>query len=159
MAALHAYASKAGGLGGTWVPLTEGASLETCEALIGDWLAGWRNQQSFHGPALVIVAAGHTQLIGQVGFAGRGDNAVELVYGVAPDRRGRGYASRAARLAARWLLAEGLAGQVELRIGRDNIESQRVAAAAGFRPAGRVVSQVAATGERYDDLRFVMPQA
>jgi RimJ/RimL family protein N-acetyltransferase len=45
---------------------------------------------------------------------------------------------------------------VELRIDPGNIASQRVAAAAGFTPAGTVQSHVPATGETYDDLRFIM---
>lgn len=98
---------------------------------------------------------GGTQLIGHVGFRDRGSGVVELVYGLAPGRRGRGYASGAAGLVARWLLADRLAREVELRIGRSNVESQRVAAAAGFVLAGSVVSSVEATGETYDDLRFV----
>jgi len=32
---------------------------------------GWRNEASFHGPALVIVEAGHNELIGQVGLGER----------------------------------------------------------------------------------------
>jgi hypothetical protein len=48
---LHGYASRDGGLDGGWLPLAAGASLVDCRAVVGDWLAGWRNQQSFHGPA------------------------------------------------------------------------------------------------------------
>ena len=154
-AVLHAYACAAGGLEGVWVPLEPGASLAKCEALIGDWQAGWANLRSVQGPALVIVEADGTQLTGQVGCRDRGGRVVELVYGVAPAHRGRGYASRAAGLVAHWLLAERLAREVELRIGRGHIESQRVAVAAGFVPAGSIVSHVEGTGETYDDLRFV----
>jgi RimJ/RimL family protein N-acetyltransferase len=154
---LHAYASEDGGLAGAWVPLAAGASLESCAALVDDWLAGWRNRPSFHGPALVIGEAGQSQLIGQVGLFDRGERVVELAYGVAPGHRGRGHASRATRLAARWLLREGLADTVELRIDQGNIASRRVAAAAGFGAAGTVTCHVKATGDTYDDLRFVMP--
>ncbi len=68
-AVLHAYAAQPGGLDGAWVPLAAGASLAGCQALVGDWLAGWRNQRSFHGPALVIAAAGEPALTGQIGFS------------------------------------------------------------------------------------------
>ncbi len=60
------------------------------------------------------------------------------------------------RLTARWLLDEGHASLVELRIGQANSASQRVAAAAGFTAAGTVHSHVPATGETHTDLRFVM---
>ena len=155
-AVLHAYASEEGGLRGVWVPLAEGACLNSCVELVADWLAGWRNPPSVQGPAFVITHAGDTQLIGQVGLGDRGNGVVELVYGIAPDHRGRGYATHAARLAARWLLEEGLAHEVELRIGESHLESQRVAVTAGFTPAGVVVSNVRATGDTYNDLRFAM---
>ena len=80
---------------------------------------------------------------------------VEIVYGVAPDSRGHGYATAAARLAARWLLDEGFAREVELRIGMANVPSQRVAKAAGFVLAGTIESRVDGTGKLYEDLRFV----
>jgi RimJ/RimL family protein N-acetyltransferase len=94
----------------------------------------------------------------QVGLRRPRRGVVELTYGIAPDRRGRGYATSAARLASRWLLHEGHASTVELRTGAGNTASQRIAVAAGFTPAGTVRSHVPATGETYDDLRFVMRQ-
>lgn len=157
-ATLHNYSAQKGGLEGVWLPLAEGATPQDCEAVIADWLAGWRNEPSFRGPALAIAESGHHQLIGQVGLGDRGEQVVELVYGVVPQKRGHGYASAAVGLVARWLLQEGLAGQVELRIDRGNPASQRAAANAGFTPAGTVTSHVKATGETYEDLRFVLPR-
>jgi RimJ/RimL family protein N-acetyltransferase len=153
---LHRYATRPGGLDGSWVPLPGGASLADCQALVGDWLAGWDNRRSFHGPALIITAAGEPALAGEIGLGGRGEGVVELAYGIAPDNRGRGYATGATRLTANWLLHELHASMVELRIDPGNAASQRVAAAAGFTPAGTVRSHVRATGETYDDLRFVL---
>lgn len=155
-AELHAYATRPGGTEGTWVPLAEGTSLAECEWLVGDWLAGWRTGHSFHGPTLVITRAGQQQPVGQVGLAHRRGQTVELIYGVAPEYRRRGYATRATMLVARWLLDDGLADEVELRIDSDNVASQRVAAAAGFAPAGIIVLHVPRTGESYEDLRFVL---
>ena len=85
---------------------------------------------------MIIVAAGEPVLGGQVGLAGRGNHVVELAYGIAPDRRGRGYATSAARLAARWLLDERHASVVGLRIGAGNTASQRAALGAGFTRPG-----------------------
>jgi hypothetical protein len=70
-AELHRYALAEGGLEGVWLPPAFGADDPTCMALVEDWLAGWRNEASFHGPALVIVEAGHNELIGQVGLGER----------------------------------------------------------------------------------------
>ena len=155
-AVLHRYAARPGGLDGTWVPLPADVSRPDCQALVRDWLAGWRNQRSFHDPALIITAAGDPALAGLVGLGDRGGRVVELAYGVAPDRRGRGYATRAARLAARWLLHDGHVSMVELRIGSANTASQRVAAAVGFTRARAIRSHVPAAGKADDDLRFVM---
>lgn len=155
--ALRAYAAEPGGLDGVWAPLADGASLVECQALVDDWLAGWRGQRSLQGPALVIGAGGPV-LVGQVGLGDRGDGAIELGYGIAPGHRGRGYATRAVRLITRWLLDDGLADSVELRIDQGNAASQRVAAAAGFELAGTVRSHVPMTGETFTDLRFVMSQ-
>jgi RimJ/RimL family protein N-acetyltransferase/ketosteroid isomerase-like protein len=156
-ATLHEYAVQPEGLAGSWAPLTAGVSLARCQALVGDWQAGWRGDRSFQGPALVLTRTGHTRLAGIVGIGERGDRVAELSYGVAPEHRGQGLAARAARLVARWLLAEGQADEVELRIEKDNVASQHVAANAGFSPAGTVVSRVPGTGESYVDLRFVLP--
>ena len=153
---LHYYTTVAGGLSGSWVPLRHGDSLQACAALVGDWLAGWRNDESVHGPALVMVPSGETRLIGQVGLGDLGDDVVELVYGVAPEHRGRGFASHAARLVGRWLVDDDPGRVVELRIGADHVESQRVATRAGFVRAGTIVSEVPSTGETFEDLRYVM---
>jgi len=157
-AVLHGYATRPGGLEGSWVPLPADASLPDCQALVRDWMAGWAGQRSFHGPALVITAAGNPALAGLVGLDDRGGRVVELSYGVAPDRRGRGYATRAARLTARWLLHDGHASMIELRIGSANTASQRVAAAAGFTLARETGSPAPATSKTGDDLCFVMRQ-
>jgi RimJ/RimL family protein N-acetyltransferase len=125
--------------------------------LIDDWLAGWRNLPSRQGPALVIVEARHTALIGQIGLGDRGCDVVELVYGIAPGYRGRGYASAATRLVGSWLLEAGAARQHELHIDKGHVASQRVAVSAGFTLVGTVESNVPATGKTYEDLRFVMP--
>jgi RimJ/RimL family protein N-acetyltransferase len=156
---LHRYATTPGGLAGSWVPLAAGASLADCRALVRDWLAGWGNQRSIHGPALIITAADEPTVAGQAGLVDRGGRVVELVYGIAPDRRRRGYATAAVRLVAGWLLDEGHARMVELRIGAGSTASLRVAIAAGSTPAGTIRSPVPATGETYEDVRFILSSA
>jgi RimJ/RimL family protein N-acetyltransferase/ketosteroid isomerase-like protein len=151
--ALHGYASRAGGLDGSWAPLPADATLADCQAVVGDWIAGWRNERSFNGPALIITSAGDQALAGLVGLADCGDQVVELSYGIAPDRRGRGYATSAARLAAQWLLHDCHADLVELSIDPANTASQRTALAAGFT---REVVQAGTAPGTYDDLRFVI---
>jgi RimJ/RimL family protein N-acetyltransferase len=150
---LHGYASRAGGLDGGWAPLPADATLADCQAVVGDWLAGWRNERSFNGPALIVTSASDPALAGLVGLVDCGGRVAELSYGIAPDRRGRGYASSAARLVAQWQLQERHADLVELRIDPENAASQRTALAAGFT---REAVQPGAPPGTYDDLRFVM---
>jgi RimJ/RimL family protein N-acetyltransferase len=150
----HRYAGAEGGLDGVCVPLADEATLEVCEALIRDRLAGWRSRPSVRGRALVIDEASGSNAIGYIGLRDCGE-CVEVAYGIAPEYRGRGYASRAVRLAAECLIEAGIAREVELRIGKEHVESQRVAQRAGFELIGRVVSQVSGTEDTYDDLRFV----
>ena len=71
---------------------------------------------------------------------------------------GRGMASRAVRLAARWALSLPGVRAVELRIDQDMIECQRVAVNAGFVVAGTVTQFVPGTGETLEDLRYVLGQ-
>jgi RimJ/RimL family protein N-acetyltransferase len=158
-AALHAYAAQPDGLAGSWVPLNPGVSLARCQALVDDWQAAWRGDGSFQAPALVLMTKEESRLAGIVSIGEHGDRVAELSYGVAPERRGHGYAARAVRLIARWLLETGQADEVELRIDRDNVASQHVAATAGFSVAGTVASRVPATGESHEDLRFVLPNS
>ncbi len=155
--AILGYAQAEGGLDGTWLPsLAPGAPKTRCQWLIQDWLNGWAGQESHNGPALVVDLRDVPGLVGVVGFGTTGPGTVELSYGIAPAWRGRGLATRAARLAARWLVEERGVREVELRIGRRNLASRRVAVKAGFRPAGRVRSPVEATGDVYEDLRYVV---
>lgn len=152
---LFEYAWSAGGLEGIWVPLPPEASLACCEALVDDWLAGWRGEPSLQGASLVICRAGGFRMLGQIGLVDRGAGVVELSYGVAPHWRRRGLASAAARVAAEWLLETRAAREVELRIDKHKRDSMGVATKAGFRRAGAVASRVEISGEAYEDIRYV----
>ena len=70
--------------------------------------------------------------------------------------RGRGLASRAVRLASHWAASQPGVRTVELRIDQDLIDSQHVAANAGFVVAGTVTQFVPCTGETFEDLRYVL---
>lgn len=85
-----------------------------------------------------------SRLAGEIGLFGLASpsRSGELGYWMHPDARGRGMTGRAVRLAARHALLPcevGGLGMVRLviRAAVENAASQRVATAAGFRPAGR----------------------
>ncbi|HEY0390039.1 MAG TPA: GNAT family N-acetyltransferase [Gaiellales bacterium] len=69
-------------------------------------------------------------------LANRPQGIVELAYGVHPSARRRGYASRAARLVARWALTDLGAARVEARADPENVASLGVLRKAGFTREG-----------------------
>jgi RimJ/RimL family protein N-acetyltransferase len=106
----------------------------------------------------VVTVPSELRFIGIVGLVDRGEGIVEMIYGIAPRWRGRGLASRAVRLASHWAASQPGVRTVELRIDQDLIDSQHVAANAGFVVAGTVTQFVPCTGETFEDLRYVLPR-
>ncbi len=147
------YSQEDGGLDGAWLPMIPG---QPPARWVEDWLEGWAGRHCHNGPTLVVTIADEPHFIGIVGFGDRGDGSVEIIYGIAPNWRGRGLASRAARIGASWALRLPGVRQVEARVDQDMPECQQVAVNAGFRQAGTVSQYVPGTGETYEDLRFVL---
>lgn len=158
-AAIDWYVHRAGGLDEGWLQLNMASPSDSGRWIVEDWLNGWAQLSTHNGPALVLTVIGATDLVGTVGFGMLDVGVVEVVYGVAPQWRGRGLATRAARLAADWLIGHRGVVEVELRIGRGHLESQRVAARAGFKLVGPVQHVVERTGEVCEDLRYVYVSA
>ena len=130
-------------LNDAWLP---GIPLVPAEKAISDWLNGWAGRPSRDGPVLVVTIPEEPGFIGIIGLGDRGDGIIEMVYGIAPRWRGRGLASRATRLAARWALSQPGVTTVELRIDQGHTASQHVAENAGFTRAGTVTQHVPAPG-------------
>jgi len=110
--------------------------------------------------ATMVTARWVVSLAGlPVGIAGvaRGDDedAVEVFYAVLPHGRGRGAATRSARLLARWAFQGG--AEVQLCTHEDNVASQRVATAAGFIPLGTETRNVKGVTTRLLTYRWVPP--
>src|SRR5262245_39163856 len=137
-----------------WVPIPTRCPREVAAARLAEFMNGWEQEKRF-GPALIIADADTDEMIGVIFLRLREHDSIELTYGVAPAYRNRGVATAAAVLVSGWRLEELAAARVELRVGKSNLASQRVAAKAGFSREGIVRSHVAATGLDYDDLLFV----
>jgi RimJ/RimL family protein N-acetyltransferase len=75
-------------------------------------------------------------------------------YWLAPRARGRGIATRAVRLLARWALADLGIERLQLTCGPDNVASQRVAERAGFTREGVLRSHLPFKGQRRDTVVF-----
>lgn len=144
-------AAQPGGNDGIWMIPVNGGPRRQLAAHINSWPDGWPA-----GPALAIVRSADDRLVGIMYFTARGEGSVEMTYGVAPAHRGQGIATRAARLAAAWLLGEAGWHRVELRIADDAAASKHVAAQAGFAAAGRVRTWVPSAGEVFEDCLYLM---
>jgi RimJ/RimL family protein N-acetyltransferase len=75
-------------------------------------------------------------------------------YWLAPGARGRGAATQAVRLLARWAFAELGLARLELTCGPDNEASQRVAERCGFTREGVLRSHVPFKGGRRDSVIY-----
>jgi RimJ/RimL family protein N-acetyltransferase len=75
-------------------------------------------------------------------------------YWLAPRARGRGVATHAVRLIARWALEDLRLSRLELTCGLDNHASQRVAERCGFTREGVLRSHIPFKGGRRDSLVF-----
>jgi RimJ/RimL family protein N-acetyltransferase len=71
-----------------------------------------------------------------------------------PDARGRGIASRAVRLMARWAFDELGIARLEMTCAPDNPASQRVAERCGFTREGVMRSHMPFKGGRRDTVVF-----
>lgn len=136
-----------------WIPIPTPCSREQAIELLDGFNRSWR-EESRLGPTLMIADGETDEMIGLVFLREREHCSIELSYGVAADHRNRGVATAAVVLVSRWCLDELAATRVELRIGQDNLASQRVAVKAGFTYQGIVRSHVASTGKDYDDLLY-----
>jgi ribosomal-protein-alanine N-acetyltransferase len=84
----------------------------------------------------------------------RGAGRVELGYWLLPEGRGKGRATRALRLVARWALDRPGVARLELVTAPDNTASQRVAERSGFRREGVLRSYHEVNGRREDVVFF-----
>jgi RimJ/RimL family protein N-acetyltransferase len=75
-------------------------------------------------------------------------------YWLAPEARGRGVASHAVRLMARWAFEELEVARLELTCGPDNDRSQRLAERCGFTREGVLRSHMPFKGGRRDTVLF-----
>ena len=107
--------------------------------MVAQWKAGWGPEGSIEGGALIVDE--DQPFVGVVDIVPKSERAVELVYGVAPPFRGRGIATRAARLVAVWALADAGFDRVELRIAADHEASRCVAERAGVRVPPAIVQR------------------
>lgn len=125
-------------------------------AAVAEFRRGWNGR---FGLTLAITGPPDQHLRGVLHLGLTAPEAVEVSYGVAPQHRGQGLATRAVRLAEPWVFAQVPATRVEIVVaagGVHGLASRRVAENAGFFYATRRCSHAAATGAQYDDPVYVL---
>jgi RimJ/RimL family protein N-acetyltransferase len=112
------------------------------QAAAARWISGEADRRA-RGLALDLVIEQDGQVVGEVGLSDltTQPGAAEIGWWVAPDRRGRGLAARAARLVAMWAVEELCVDEVVARCRRTNPVSSGVARAAGFRRADQTAEE------------------
>ena len=104
--------------------------------------------------AFAILDRTSGELLGGIGARFYDMAIVEIGYWVKADARGRGVATRALALAARFAFEELGAARVQLTTEPDNLGSQRVAEKAGFTREGVLRSLLDLKGRRRDAVMF-----
>lgn len=102
------------------------------------------------GNNYAIVDAATDELLGVVGFLVQDHSRGHFGYWVAKEARGRGVATRALRLLARWAAEEHGLARLQLIVEPENLASIRVAEKAGFRREARLRSYIELRGTRRD---------
>ncbi|MGH3022914.1 MAG: GNAT family N-acetyltransferase [Gaiellaceae bacterium] len=100
--------------------------------------------------AFAVVDAETDELLGSVGFDLEEHGRAEFGYWVAREARGRGVASRALLLLARWAAREHGLARLQLIVDPANAASIRVAEKAGFEREGLLRSYIELNGTRRD---------
>ncbi|MEU4621851.1 GNAT family protein [Actinoplanes sp. NPDC023801] len=107
-------------------------------------LPGWlaetvhRHRLDGGGVHLVMLESSTGEIVGSIGLRDTDWEAgsCEIGYMVRADRRGRGYATEAARAVGCWALTEGGMRRVQLHARTGNVASLRAAEKAGFQHEG-----------------------
>jgi [ribosomal protein S5]-alanine N-acetyltransferase len=134
-----------------WYPAR--STRETVRAAIGRWQREW---ESSGGTRALAARDGRTgELIGGCEIRLGEGGIAQMSYWVVPAQRGRGFASRIARLACDYAFAELAVERMEVYVEPDNAASRAAARNAGFGEEGVLrLHEVTTNGERRDVVRY-----
>ncbi|MDA0182160.1 GNAT family N-acetyltransferase [Solirubrobacter phytolaccae] len=127
-----------------WAPLTESAAREHLVEL---------EDARRCGRQIAFAAVGDV-VLGGVSLHGFCEGRAGIGYWLAPHARGRGVATHAVRLLARWAFDELDVARLELTCGPDNVASQRVAERCGFTREGLLRAHLPFKGGRRDTVIY-----
>jgi RimJ/RimL family protein N-acetyltransferase len=119
-----------------------GADAELRAAMSTEWLARLDDPRvDLWTLGFAIVSRATGAVVGSCGFKGPPDanGIVEIAYGVAPDHRGRGYATEAAAALVEFAFEDDRVRLVCAHTALEANASTRVLTKCGFLPAGQVI--------------------
>jgi RimJ/RimL family protein N-acetyltransferase len=107
-------------------------------ASVRHWLSHGVHELQRSGQGVHLAMRTGDRIVGAISLFRTqwGKGTTEVGYGVHPVHRGRGYTPEALRGLADWVFAATALRRIELRTGRDNAASIRVAEKAGFTREG-----------------------
>jgi RimJ/RimL family protein N-acetyltransferase len=138
-----------------WLPIGVPCSHADAAHLIRQFQRGWRGR---FGLTLAIVAPSADKLRGVAHLYVHDSTVGEIAYGIAPQYRRFGLATRAVLLLSNWAVTDLGLTRLEICVtarGVHGLASQRVAEKAGFIYAGMRRSCVPATGMAYEDRLYI----
>lgn len=142
-----------------WLPVPIPCSPQEAKARIREFKAGFNGQ--FGLTLIISTPVNDRAFLGIITLGPRSaPNSTEIgeiCYGVAPDYRNQGLATRALLLMTAYACSKRdnrILKRIELYIAIPNLASQRVADKAGFVREGIVRTRVPATGKEYDDVVY-----
>jgi RimJ/RimL family protein N-acetyltransferase len=112
---------------------------------------GWRRGTMAH---FAIYGTPSRRLLGSISLRFYRNETAEVGYDLLPHGRGRGVATRAVLLIARWAFSDLGVARLELRTHPENVASQRVAERAGFTREGVERSSRRLYDRRHDCVLF-----
>ena len=141
-----------------WLPIPVCCPREVAARTVQEFLRGWHGRGRF-GRTFVIAPAAAPDLLGVVHLVSKGNSTGEIAYGVAPEHRRQGLATRAVCLVTTWAFADLGLTRLEICVtarGVHGIASQRVAEKAGFVYEGIRRSRLPMTGVEVEDRLYVL---
>lgn len=141
-----------------WLPITVPCPRAIAARTLRELQQGWHGAGRF-GRTFVIATAAAPDLLGVVHLFTPSGATGEIAYGMAPQHRRRGLATRAVRLVTPWAFAHLGLARLEICVtarGVHGLASQRVAEKAGFVSEGMRRSRLPMTGAAVEDRRYVL---
>jgi ribosomal-protein-alanine N-acetyltransferase len=137
--------------------IPEGTTVPACFTVAAGlaWIERqWGRAANGEGLSLAIAEPGSNEALGAVVLMARGRGAAGSGYWLVERARGRGLASHAVGLIARWALTDAGLARLEALVELDNFASKRLLEDVGFQREGHLRSYLVFDSRRADALIY-----